>query len=60
VNPVTGEIARVGAGERFESEVEAKAAGFTVPLDDAEDKLLRGMNRRQRRAWLRKRGGFKR
>ena len=49
MNPDTGAIAR------FETDEDAKKAGFTEPLNDKEAKLLATMNRHDRRAWLSKR-----
>lgn len=46
MNPDTGAIAH------FETDEDAKQAGFTEPLTDKEAKLLDGMNRHDRRAWL--------
>jgi len=46
MNPDTGAIGK------FETDEDAKAAGFTVKLTEKEAKLLAGMNRHDRRAWL--------
>ena len=46
MNPETGAIAK------FDSKEDAKAAGYTEELTDKEAKLLSGMNRHDRRAWL--------
>lgn len=45
MNPDTGAIAT------FETEEDARKAGHTVPLSDAESRRLMPMNRHQRRAW---------
>lgn len=68
MNPDTLEIARVdsdpmGMRERldetmkaleqqFSSAEELQKAGFTVPIPGAEFPAVQGMNRKQRRAWL--------
>ena len=46
MNPETGSIAQ------FETEEDAKLAGYTKSLTDKEAKLLATMNRHDRRAWL--------
>jgi hypothetical protein len=48
MNPDTGAIAQ------FETDEDAQDAGFTEPLNDKEARLLAGMNRHDRRAWLSK------
>ena len=45
MNPDTGAIAH------FETEKDAKKAGFTVSLTKEQAGELAGMNRKQRRAW---------
>ena len=46
MNPDTGAIAK------FETDDDAKAAGFTEKLTEKEVRLLSQMNRHERRAWL--------
>lgn len=46
MNPFTNEI------KEFESDEEAKKAGFTVPLTKEQASQLNPMNRKQRRDWL--------
>lgn len=36
----------------FDSVEQGRAAGFTVPLTKPEAEELKGMNRKERRAWL--------
>lgn len=48
MNPDTGAIAK------FETDEDAKKAGFTEKLTESEAQLLATMNRRDRRAWLAK------
>ena len=43
----------------FETQSQADAQGFTVPLAPAEAEELRSMSRKQRRAWLKANGKSK-
>jgi hypothetical protein len=45
MNPDTGAIAR------FETEQDAREAGYTQPLTEEQVTMLQPMNRQQRRAW---------
>jgi hypothetical protein len=44
---------QTGAIAQFETEADAKAAGYTVPLDEDQLKKVQHMNRAERRKWAR-------
>jgi len=48
MNPETMDI------QKFQSKEEAFKKGFSISLQEEEFKKLKPMNRKQRRAWLRK------
>lgn len=44
---------QTGAIAHFETDEDAKRAGYTVPLNEAQRKETWGMNRAERRKWAR-------